>query len=115
MEHWFQLQAYGIPAALADQIKIKFDGETRQVSLKIPNVTVFEEPAYQSISQFFIHATSSGSSSAQAQLEGLIPVTIASGARCKNLLEETTKNDVISPSYEKDQVRLSFIISRVSR
>ena len=95
---------------MSDQILIPFNAETRQVSLKILNVSVFDEPEYESISQFFIRATSSGRNLAQAELEGLIPVTIAHSTQCQSFLTKTNNEDILNPSFEKDQIRISFII-----
>ena len=63
-----------------------------------------------SISQFFIRATSSGADSAQPHLEGLIPVTITESTQCQTFVEKSGNEDILNPSFEKEQVKISFII-----
>jgi len=45
------------------------------------------------------------------KLEGIIPVTVVESSQCKLFGGENPTDIILNPRYEKEQMKISFIVS----
>ena len=95
----------GLPDALANDVKIKINYESREVSLKFTNVSKFQDAEYENynISQFLIRIHSKHST-------GLIPVTVTKSSQCETFIAQQPATMMFDPTFGKLEIKVYFII-----
>ena len=99
----FQLAAFGLPKVLADTMELKFNELTKEVAIKISNLTLFEKDIYQNVTNLFIWAESISS-------KGLIHARLKESAKCIQFQKDDSSPYAINPSYIKEEVLVSFLL-----
>ena len=95
----FDLLVFGIPDQLANEIDLKLDATTKEINLKIRNLTVFEEDEFKNNSDFFIRATDA------QQREGIINVVIAESSQCLSYQRDNNPEEDITAVFAPEVTR----------